>query len=617
MPSPAAEEDPGAPVDRRIRQLVDASDAYIWLLSPRGRVLHANPRAAELAGPEAQDGARNWRDVWPGANRFTLDRAVSEAQAGRRFAFRTRYPRADGVALYLDVAVSPIRDDDGVTDSLLVKAEDVTAAVESAALFSTVINTLPTALTVRDARTGRFVLANRAAEAMFDVDGLAGRRAEEVFPEPLLNWEAEEATASARPAGAVVQDPAQGRRLSVTRVGTFDDDGLRHVIGLAEDVTRQLADAEALQGALDQAKEASQAKSAFLTNLTHEIRTPLNGVVAGLDLLAGRSLPPGAAEVLEMVRGSAAALSRRLEELMAVASFGRFVAEPRPQALAVAPLLSRLAHRFAARAADKGLAIRVLGGAPDIWADPDCIENALAQLAGNAIKFTQAGEITLSAEALADGGVRVTVADTGIGFDPSLKSQMFDAFNQVERGLTRQYGGLGLGLSLACELARACDAVLDADSVPGQGARFWIDLPAAAPEERAAPGGDGPPRVLVADDHPTNRRIVELMLAEVAEVVSVEDGQAAVDAFVAAPFDLVLMDIQMPRLDGIAAVAQLRRYEAETGAPRTPIVMLTANTQDEHIRASQAAGADRHVAKPFTAAILMREIQNLLARESG
>jgi CheY-like chemotaxis protein len=170
---------------------------------------------------------------------------------------------------------------------------------------------------------------------------------------------------------------------------------------------------------------------------------------------------------------------------------------------------------------------------------------------------------------------------------------------------------MGLGLALARKHARAIGGTIDARSGPEGGAAFWLDCPlAAAPEDL----GDASEtvRVLVVDDHPTNRRIVELMLEDIAEVTAAEDGVEAVEAARHARFDVILMDIQMPRMDGITAVARIREDERATGRAPTPIIMLTANTQPEHMTASRAAGADRHLGKPFTAAGLISEIQNIL-----
>jgi CheY-like chemotaxis protein len=213
--------------------------------------------------------------------------------------------------------------------------------------------------------------------------------------------------------------------------------------------------------------------------------------------------------------------------------------------------------------------------------------------------------------------VRFEVVDTGVGFGPDEKARIFERFQQADASITRRFGGMGLGLSISRDLVALMGGTLECESAPAEGSRFWFDLPlppaaandvdgaASATPERAL-------RVLVADDHPANRRIVELMLAEAAEVTCVENGLEAVRAYLDDRPDIVLMDMQMPVMDGLSAVSEIRRLEAAGGQARRPIVMLTANAGEEHVKASLAAGADRHLQKPITAATLFGALQAVL-----
>jgi len=603
-------------------QLADASPAFLWILDRDGYVAHANTVARQIQPPTTNNQKLHWRDIWPDTTRFSVDRALSEANAGRPFRFRTRFHTAAGADIYLDTTASPVRDADGTIVRLLVKADDVTVQVESAAFLNTVIDVLPLALTVKDARTGRYILGNRAAERLFDQpEGLAGLRPVDILPPPFAAWEARQHANPAELQSAVHHDvtPRRERWLSAVKVATYDDDGVRHVIGLAEDVTQQRRDEAALREALDKAREAGRARRVFLSNVSHELRTPLNGVVAGIDLIAARAADRPDAEVLEMVRASAQALERRLEDLMRMVQVETCESEPRMEPIDLDALLAEAASHIAPAATAKGLALRIdctVSG--QVWGDRPCLAEALGRLVDNAVKFSERGEIVLAAEPLPGGRVRISVSDQGPGFDPALKARLFDGFQQGDDSLTRRHGGLGLGLSIAREAAHRLGGTLDAAPRRDGGSIFWLEAPLsvatparAGPTDRpAAPAGL---RVLVADDHPTNRRIVELMLDGLAEVTSVEDGVEAVEAAARTSFDVILMDIQMPRMDGVTAVARIRA--AETGARRVPIIMLTANTQPEHVEASRAAGADRHVGKPFTAAVLLDAIQSVLPVE--
>jgi CheY-like chemotaxis protein len=214
----------------------------------------------------------------------------------------------------------------------------------------------------------------------------------------------------------------------------------------------------------------------------------------------------------------------------------------------------------------------------------------------------------------------VTVRDTGIGFAPEMKEKLFGRFQQADGSITRRFGGTGLGMAISRELCELMGGILDAESDEGKGARFWFDLP-LAPAETAAPATEAMPvqaperplRVLLADDHPTNRKVVELMLEGVAEVVSVENGAEALMALGTDLFDLVLMDMQMPVMDGLEATRRIRETEAAAGRTPTPLIMLTANALPEHVAASLAAGADRHLEKPVTFADLLEAMNDALA----
>ena len=229
--------------------------------------------------------------------------------------------------------------------------------------------------------------------------------------------------------------------------------------------------------------------------------------------------------------------------------------------------------------------------------------------------------------------VRFTVRDTGVGFDAGDEDRMFGRFQQADGSITRRFGGTGLGLAIARHLVERMGGEIGCGSAPGEGSTFWVDLPLpmAAVQPPApvmeteqpvsaaleAETEQRPVRILMADDHPTNRKVVELILSQVeCDLVSVENGAEAVAAFEAASFDVVLMDMQMPVMDGLTAVRAMRGREAALGLQRAPILMLTANALPEHAEASFAAGADAHLTKPITAPILLNAIGEALSAQS-
>jgi signal transduction histidine kinase/CheY-like chemotaxis protein len=597
-------------------QIADASPACIWLLNPQGRIVHVNLAARRFQPDCPAAHTMAWRDAWPAACRFSIDRGVQEAQAGRPFAFRTRFATEGSAGPYLDTTVSAVTDEEGRIVRLLVKAEDVTAETETNAFLNTVIDVLPLALTVKDARTGRYILANRAAEKLFGrFEGFTGMAPADVLPPTLAAW-ADEAGHGAG-SSSIIQDdhrPNGVRYLSATKVATYDDEGVRHLIDLIDDITQKQQGADALVLALEQAEQAEQARCAFVSNISHEIRTPLNGVIAGLDLLEARSATD-VSEITTMIRASAAELQTRFEQLLAISRL-HDPDETTPSApFDLATLAERVAApcRTACEAKGVSVTVEIAADVPAVlMGDSQGIERALEPLLDNAAKFTDSGSIRLVVEAAGTGRVRFSCIDTGVGFETCEKEALFAAFHQRDAALTRQFGGLGLGLALARRQARAIGGVIDARPGDDGGSVFWLDLPLAhGPEGVRA--SDEQIRILVVDDHPTNRRIVEMMLEGIAEVHLAEDGLEAVEAARLQRFDVIFMDIQMPRMDGITAVARIREAERTSGAAPASIIMLTANTQPEHVAASRSAGADRHLGKPFTAAGLLSEIQAALA----
>ena len=241
----------------------------------------------------------------------------------------------------------------------------------------------------------------------------------------------------------------------------------------------------------------------------------------------------------------------------------------------------------------------------------------LSNLLSNAVKFTEAGGVTLRVERDGAGPLRFSVSDTGIGFSDEVKARLFRRFEQADDSIRRRFGGTGLGLAISRSLVELMGGEVDVVSQPGRGSTFTISVPLVQTQgaEEGASGGPSTVldiagrRVLLAEDHPTNQKVVQLILQSVGvEPVIVENGALALAALRAERFDIVLMDMQMPELDGLSATASLREFEAENGLPRTPVIMLTANALDEHVRASSEAGADLHLSKPIRAAALIEAI---------
>ncbi len=378
-----------------------------------------------------------------------------------------------------------------------------------------------------------------------------------------------------------------------------------------------------LSAARRRAEAANRSKSEFLANMSHEIRTPLNGVVAMADALSRAGLSPREHEMVEVVRASGSTLERLLSDILDTAKIeaGQIVIERAPFDLADTVRGAAALYRPGAEA--KGVALRVQIE-PDlavVEGDVVRLRQVLSNLVSNALKFTEVGSVTVRAAGVGDDRVRFTVEDTGCGFDTAQKERIFARFQQADGSITRRFGGTGLGLAISRELVELMGGKLDCEATPDEGARFWFDLPLPSahsiePIAERAPGEllAFPARVLLADDHPANRKVIEIMLGGVdTELATVEDGQAAVAAFADGGFDLVLMDMQMPVMDGLSATAAIRAMEATERRARTPIIMLTANALPEHVEAARAAGADGHLSKPITLEALFEGVARAMA----
>ena len=374
-----------------------------------------------------------------------------------------------------------------------------------------------------------------------------------------------------------------------------------------------------------------RAQSEFLANMSHEIRTPLNGVTAIAGAQERTRLTARQAEMVRIIASSGATLERLLSDVLDLSRIETGAVEIEREPFHLAEAVRAVTALAGARAEGKGLDLRlIIDPAAESFVEGDSVrvKQVLTNLISNAVKFTEMGHVAVSVERSGEvNGTplwRFVVADTGVGFDPSQKSRLFGRFQQADGSVTRRFGGSGLGLAISNQLTALMGGELDAASRPGEGSTFTLRLalpPARAPVLPAAPATsqpaselDRPLRILLADDHPTNRRVVQVLLADLdVDLTCVEDGRQAWEAYATQPFDIVLMDMQMPVMDGLTAVEHIREHERAHCMARAPIVMLTANALPEHQAASLAAGADIHMTKPIEPGKLFAVLQSLPA----
>jgi signal transduction histidine kinase/ActR/RegA family two-component response regulator len=381
------------------------------------------------------------------------------------------------------------------------------------------------------------------------------------------------------------------------------------------------------------AEEANRAKSTFLATMSHEIRTPLNGVLGMAQALAADDLSPAQRERVAVIRASGEALLAILNDVLDLAKIeaGKLELEETEFDLGE---VARGAHSaFTALANKKGLsfALAIEEGAKGVYlGDPTRLRQILYNLISNALKFTEAGEIRVSASRR-DGALRLCVSDTGMGIPPERLSGLFTKFVQVDASTTRRFGGTGLGLAICRQLAELMGGDIEAESELGRGSRFIVTLRlprvgearaatnapiAAAQSDEAAPALAL--RVLAAEDNSVNQLVLKTLLHQIGvEPVVVDDGVQALEAWETSHWDVILMDVQMPRMDGLAATRAIREREAAEGRPRTPIIALTANAMAHQIAEYTAAGMDSHVAKPIDARKLFAALEATLVDEAS
>jgi signal transduction histidine kinase/CheY-like chemotaxis protein len=369
------------------------------------------------------------------------------------------------------------------------------------------------------------------------------------------------------------------------------------------------------------AEARSRAKTELLAQVSHEMRTPMNAVLGFSDILARSPLAPEQARYVEVLGHAGRQVFALINDLLDNARIesGRLELVAHPFRLA--EFIELQLELLRERAQSQGLWLRFFArGEVTGWVlgDQQRVAQIVANLAGNAIKFTRAGGVTVELSRGADGHVLISVQDTGIGIAAQRLERIFQPFAQADAHIAREFGGTGLGLAITRSLARLMGGDVSVHSRPGEGSRFEVslDLPAvAAPHaepadnraERVAPSRSL--ALLLAEDNDVNVLVIDGMLAPLGHrITRVHDGAQALAALREREFDLVLMDMLMPVLDGLSATRQWRAVEAAERRPRTPILALTANAFDSDVQQSLAAGCDAHLTKPLSLAALLQAL---------
>ena len=629
--------------------LLDGNQAALRLLGASSLAELARATPADLSAPVQPDGT---------PSREALARRMAEAVERGITRFEWRARRLDGTEFYADVCMTVVELSGGqrvtqtlidditeqkrAQEALVRQLEETTAVGER---YRSLVEGSRDVILIMDLE-GNTLFASPAIEAVtgYTPEEWVRLRARDLAPsgarEALSNM-----ADAIRDSGEVPPGPVEwsitrkdGSMVHVEGVRSPIRDKQQRVVGkqiIARDVTerrrleelRRAAEFE-LGRAKEEAIAASAAKSAFVANMSHELRTPLNGVIGMVDLLSRTVLDDRQRRYVEVANTSAGLLLSVINDILDFSKIEAGKLELELSPFFFPEVLVDVASMLSLTAEMKGLSLFVrpeASASTYVVGDAARLRQVLTNLVGNALKFTESGEVVVTAAAQEEGAgrlrLRVEVQDTGAGMAPEVIGRLFLPFSQADASSTRRHGGSGLGLAICRELVARMGGEIGVESRAGEGSTFWFTLSverAQAPSARGAARGkaveagrEGPPRVLLVEDSPINAEVVAEILRTGGFPFDVAvDGQQAIDAVGRTAYDIVLMDCQLPVVDGYEACRRIRALEASGGVARAGtrrlrILALTASATIEDQERARQAGMDDHVRKPIDARRLL------------
>ena len=631
-----------------VAQIIQTAPISLVMTSRKLRILAASPRwieSRQLTGREVI--GCTLQELFP--NDFATWQPLFEpALAGEPArADRVEFVREDGSVRWLQVEVTPWRDTAGQIGGLIVTSHDITDMVEALDRTERSEERMRLAMEIADIHVWELDYRRKELIKVGGDEAEAGFFSETTTYEQLSRdiWSTIDPRDLPEVQAAWKRHVTEGvpywpeyrlRRSDdkevwvqgAVRYLTDDDGRPLRMVGALQNITERKASERALVQAKEEAESATRAKSAFLATMSHEIRTPLNGVLGMTQAMAMGEVTDQQRERLEIIRQSGESLLAILNDVLDLSKIEAGKLQLEQAQFDIDELATSAIGAFAATAQAKGLAfeLKVERAARGVYrGDSVRVRQILYNLVSNALKFTETGGVQVVVGRRTKR-LTIRVTDSGIGVASDKLAALFQKFEQADASTTRRYGGTGLGLAICRDLAELMGGTIRAESSAAQGATFIVELPlervsaavakpAPRPTARKVPAERLSIRVLAAEDNRMNQLVLATLLEQVGvEPVMVANGREAVEAWAKEPWDLILMDVQMPEMDGPTAAGLIRARERAEGRPRTPIVALTANAMAHQVSEYLQSGMDDFVAKPIEAGQLYAVIQSALDR---
>ncbi len=639
--------------ERKIRAIFDQTFQFMGLMTPDGTLIEANSSALGFGNVKESDvlGKPFWETPWWTHSQEMQERvrdAVKKAAAGKFVRFEAYHPGTDGELHYVDVSVKPVKDDVGNVIFLIPEGRDMTERrraedqlQQSETNFRQLAETLQDVFYLSDMGKGEILYISPSYEKIW------GRTCESAYKNPssfldavlprdhnrvLANFREQRRGKSVEMEYRIVQPDGTIRWILSRAFPIKNEQGEYYrVAGIAQDITeRKILEKELLDAKIE-ADTANQAKSAFLANMSHEIRTPVSAVLAMLHMTLDTKLEPDQKRNLGNIRTSTQSLLSIIDDILDFSKVEAGKLALAPEDFDLHALLKTCLDTFRLQAREKNIELKLIirPEVPHlIRTDAGRLRQIINNLISNAVKFSEGGLIRIHLNRIgnADHPVKlhIEVSDCGIGIPAESLSGLFQTFSQLDTSYSKRYGGTGLGLAISKSLVEMMGGTIGVRSTPGVGSTFYFALPVQKAEAKTAPEEEElasakheslpPLAILVAEDEPLYQEyLLHILRKEGHRVVAVSDGSQAIEALKIAQFDLVLMDMQMPEVDGVEATKRIRRTSLENMDPHVPIIALTAYATQRDKDHILEAGVDYYISKPVD----MNELRTAMTMAVG